>query len=272
MVVLALTTLGESTSVAQDKELGDSADFRVRVQAALRLGKSGNKEARGELERGLRDSHPAVRVACAVSLVNLGDAAAIPAIERAMAGEQTASVKASFKESIDKLRAGGKPAASAGAASEGAVTVDSAKYVVQLGTMRNMSGVGSSDLEGHMRQAARRKAGSIKGAVIIDGTDAAVLKKASDKKIPVLLVDGNLTKLTQANPPGGGVVVSANVDLSIRRVPQQVLKGTVSGAASASDGSPASTNGLNELQNRAVGGAIESAVGRVSADIATLAK
>ena len=45
----------------------------------------------------------------------------------------------------------------------------------------------------------------------------------------MLLVDGNLTRLSQSTDKNGGVIVSAQVDLSIRKVPQQTLKGMVSG-------------------------------------------
>src|SRR5690606_12439722 len=100
-VVGALTITGHS--IAGDRELTDSPDFRVRVQAALRLGRTG-PAARPDLEGGLRDPHPAVRVACAAALKNVGDPAAIPALERAMKGESYATVKNAMKETIDKLR------------------------------------------------------------------------------------------------------------------------------------------------------------------------
>ena len=263
LVALVLTTTWRGA--AQDRELTEASDFRVRVQAALRLGRAG-PSARPDLERGLRDPHPAVRVACAVALGKIGDRAAVPALERAMKGESFASVKGAMKESVDKLKAGG------GASGEGSVSVERAKYVLQLGAMRNTSGVRPGDLDAVMREAARAKASSIKGAVILDGADPAVLRRASERHIPVLLVDGSLTKLTQTRARDGGVIVSARVDLSIRRVPQQTLKGTVSGNASASDDARTAVKGLADLQNRAVGGAVESAMSSVGAEIAVLAK
>ena len=191
-----------------------------------------------------------------------------------MKGESFASVKSSMKESIDKLRAGGSGGGSAGAsatASANQPNVDHAKYVVQVGTMRNNTGQ-RADLDTVMRSAARAKAGSIKGAVILDNPDAAILRRAGERKIPVLLVDGNLTKLSQTTGKDGGLIVSAQVDLSIRRVPQQTLKGMVSGKASASDDARNTNKGITELENRAVNGAIESAMSSVSSEIAALAK
>jgi hypothetical protein len=273
LVAAALTTSGHFKDArAGDRELTESGDFRVRVQAALRLGRTGGTSARTDLEVGLRDAHPAVRVACAVALGTMGDASAIPALQQAMRTESFPSAKTSMKDTIDKLRASG---AGGGGGSNAPVDptagVEKAKYVVQLGAMRNTTGQ-RADLDSVMRSAARAKAGSIKGAVILDTPDAAILRRAGERKIPVLLVDGSLTRLSQSTGRDGGLVVSAQVDLSIRRVPQQTLKGMVSGNASASDDARNTNKGLNELQNRAVNGAVESAMSSVGSEIAALAK
>lgn len=261
VVVIAMAPAGDS--VALDRDLAEASDFRVRVQAALRLGRQG-ASARADLEAGLRDVHPAVRVACAVALGNLGDAVSVPAIEQAIRTESMASARTAMQDVVARLRSPRTGDASA--------SVESAKYVVQLGAMRNNTGVRTNDFDGVMKQAARSKARSIKGALVVDGTDSAILQRATEKKIPVLLVDGALSRLTQTTGRDGGVIVTARVDLSVRRVPQQTLKGTVSGNASATDDSRASQKAITELQNRAVGGAVESAVSSVASEIAVLAK
>ena len=46
----------------------------------------------------------------------------------------------------------------------------------------------------------------------IDGTDAAMVKKATSQNIPVLQIDGNLTKLAQQTGTDGAMVISAKVD------------------------------------------------------------
>jgi hypothetical protein len=123
-----------------------------------------------------------------------------------------------------------------------------------------------------MRQAARSKAGTIKDTVVVDGTDPAVLKKAAEKHIPVLQVDGNLIRLTQGVGTDGATVISAKVDMSIRKLPGQTLRGTVSGNASAIGGGRANGQAMIELQNRVVGGAVESAMGSMGNEIAALSK
>ena len=275
LALAALTTSGHST--AGDRDLAEASDFRVRVQAALRLGRVGGTSSRVDLEGGLRDAHPAVRVACAVALGNVGDAGAVSSLEKAMRGETYASVKSAMKDSIDKLRGSAAAAAAAlavpggGGGGDASGGVERAKYVVQLGTIRNVTGQ-RSDIDTMMRSTARAKAGSIKGALVLDNPDAAILRRAEQRKIPVLLVDANLTRLSQSTAKDGGVVISAQVDLSIRRVPQQTLRGMVSGNASASDDARANNSGIAELQNRAVNGAVESAMSSVGSEIAALAK
>lgn len=266
LLAVALTTASDSS--AQDKELTEAGDFRIRVQAALRLARNG-AASRQDLERGLGDSHPAVRVACVTGLASIGDPASIPPLERAARSESSSTVKQAMQDTIAKLKSA---AAVKSANPDTQTSLAGAKYVVQLGVMKNLSGVRSDDLDGVMRQAARAKAGSIKGAVVIDGSDPAVVKKATDKRIPVLQVDGNLTKLSQVVGTDGATVISAKVDMSIRKIPGQTLKGTVGGNASGSTGTRVSESGIRDLQNRVVGGAVESAVGSMGQELASLSR
>jgi hypothetical protein len=266
-MIIAVLTTTTGNSVASDRELTESSDFRVRVAAALRLTKA---RQRADLEDGLKDSHPAVRIAAASGLKDIGDAAAVPALERALRGESAPAVKQTMEDAVKALKGAGNVQAAGSNAS-----LSGAKYVVQLGAMTNNSGSRGSDLDSIMRNAARAKAGTIKGAVIIDGNDAAMVKKATAQNIPVLQIDGNLTKLSQQTGVDGATIISAKVDMSVRKLPQQTLKGTVSGNASGSAGSSSrgtSDQGIRELQNRVVGGAVESAVGSMGNEMAALAK
>jgi hypothetical protein len=229
------------------------------------LGRSG-PAARADLENGLRDAHPGVRVACAAGLGNIGDPASIPALERAAKSETYPTVKKAMKETLEKLEGMAKSASPP-------ASLAGARYVVQLGAMKNLSGVRADDLDGVMRQAARAKAGTIKDAVVLDGADTNVVKKATEKRIPVLQVDGNLIKLSQTTGTDGATVVTAKVDMSIRKLPGQTLTGMVSGNASASNGTRVSSDqGMVDLQNRVVGGAVESAMRSMGAQIALLSK
>ena len=233
-------------------ELLSGADFRVRVSAALYLGKAKPPEARFLLERALDDAHPAVRAAAAAALAQVGDAGAIPKLQQHLSGESSGAVKSQIRATIEALT----PKAAAAQASIG-----NARYVVQLGDMKNATNVRGESLGTVMRSAAKTRASSLKGALVVDGADASVVQQAGERKIPVLLLDGRITRLAQG-ASNGNVMFQAQVEFMVRRVPQQTLQGTFSGAATTVDTAQALQNQgrVMELQNRAVDGAVESAM------------
>ena len=129
LVVTGALAVSSRDAPAQDvgaarRDVTEADDFRVRVSAALTLGKSHGEGVRPLLEQALSDGHPAVRTAAAAALAAYGDPAAIPALER-LSGDASASVKAQAKASIATLQ---KVAQNPWL---------NARYVVQLGDMKN---------------------------------------------------------------------------------------------------------------------------------------
>lgn len=240
-LTLALVTVAPSDGTAGGAQ---AKDFRVRVSTLLELGKSKQPGARAEIERALTDPHPSVRIAAAAALRALGDPAAVPALESRLSQEAAESVRAQIQSTLTALRgASARP-----------------RYIVQLGAMRNNTSVQSAELGRVMRLSARAHASSLSGGMFIDGDDAAI-RNAKERKIPVLQLDGQLNRL-QHQATGGSVSFQASVEFSVRRVPEQTLKGVLSGAASTTDsvqvlGMPAR---VAEIQSRLVDGAVESAM------------
>jgi hypothetical protein len=236
------------------RELGESSDFRVRVSAALYLGRSHPAGAREALEHALGDAHPAVRVAAATALGILADPAAIGALARREQVEPSASVKAQLQSSIDQLRRGAPVDA---APESGRRLGPNVRYVVRLGAMRNPSGVRGDELRRVLQDAAKSRARAIRGAAIVD-TDAGLLAQAAERKLPILTLDGSLMQLTESRVEGS-VQVQARVEFAMRR--EQTLKGTLSGAATTFGNGPGlSDQGRRQLQDDAVDGAVQSAL------------
>jgi hypothetical protein len=231
-------------------------DFRVRVAAALALGKSKDTSgARPALEKALGDGHPAVRSAAAAGLGALGDKDAIPALERQLSSDASDSVKSQIRTSLERLKGGG--AAAAGAQP---VSLAGVQIVVQLGTMRNSTSVRGEQLAQVLRSATKSKAQSIPHVAVAEVGDAALLKQAVDKKVPVVALDGAVLKLAQGQS-GQTVTFQAQVEYSLRRVSDQSLKGLLTGSASAYDSSRGlSQTRVAELQDQAVQAAVESAL------------
>ncbi len=245
-----LLACAAGTSPAQDAamarhDLATSDDFRVRVSAALVLGRSHAAGSRESLERALNDPHPAVRAAAAAALGALGDAAAIPALERRAATEQAANAKAQMRSSIDQLRSG-SPA------------WQGARYVVQMGDMRNNTSVRGDDLTRVLHNAAKARARALQGAIVTDGSEN-VLRLASQRHLPVVTLDGAITALTQ-DRAGANVTFHAQVEFALRK--DQTLKGTLTGAATSFDSMQvlANKDRVTQLQNDAVDGAVQSAL------------
>jgi hypothetical protein len=260
-----LITQTESVCPAQDPQsaLGDidgSSDFRLRVSAALLLGRSKPQGARQKLERALTDAHPAVRIAAAAGLSALGDAAAIPSLERHARDEQMVGVKAKMQESVNHLR-GGNAGAPTAAAAAPAHSIGTAKYVLELGAMRNTSGGRDDQFSSVMAQAAKKQLEQ-KGALVLDSSDGALKAEATRKKIPVYRLEGQLSRLSQQQASDGSLTMQARVEFSVVKVPQHTLQGTLSGAASTQGSRSALGNEstMQNLREQVIGGAVESAM------------
>jgi HEAT repeat protein len=239
------------------RELADSADFRVRVSAALFLGRSRPAGARQALERALSDSHPAVRVSAAAALGTLGDANAITAIARAMATETSPAVKAQLQASLETLRNTAVASPQAPSPSEPRQLASDVRFVVRLGAMRNITPVRGEELRKVLHDAARSRARLIRGVAIVDN-EASFLAQARSRRLPIITLDGVVTELTEANA-SGSLSVRANVEFAMRR--EQTLKGMLSGAATTfGSGQPISDQGRRQLQDDAIDGAVQSAL------------
>lgn len=253
VVIAGLLAAHPRAAPAQDlgtakHDIADGDDFRVRVRAALILGKSHDPGARAFLEAALSDSHPAVRTAAAAALAAYGDAGAIPALQR-HAGDASSSVKAQIQAAIAALQKG-----SAG-------TWQNTRVVVQLGDMKNRTGIRGEQPSGVLRSATRTHAAALPGAIVTDGTDSQLLLEAANRHVPVVALDGLLQKLTQGQRDTELRIV-AQVEFSMRRMPEQSLKGVLSGAATSIGSTSALSNPslVAQLENQAIDGAVESAL------------
>jgi hypothetical protein len=92
------------------KQLRTADDFRVRTQAALALGASGDVAAVAPLCDGLKDKIPAVRAGAAAGLGKLGKKEGAACLKTARAAEKDGSVAAQIDQSIAKIQGGGSDA------------------------------------------------------------------------------------------------------------------------------------------------------------------
>ncbi len=261
IVTMLLVTATARISPAADpaaavRDLASDPDFRVRATAAFYLGKAHPGGARDALVRALSDVHPSVRTAAAAALGTLGDAAALPGLEKAKGKETSASVKAQMQSSIDALK-------------KGAAAVQGARVVVRLGSMRNNTTLRGDALGVVLGVAVRTRAAAVPGLVVTE--DEAVMREAVLRKIPVVMLDGTVMGLTEGRDKGN-VTYRAQVEFTVSR--DQSLRGLLRGAATSYDSLKALGDHarIAALQNDAVDGAVQSALKDADTGIARAVK
>ncbi len=82
-----------------------SDDYRVRTQAALALGASGDETAIKPLCDALTDQNASVKTAAAAALGKLAKPASLKCLEAAIAKETVPAIKTTMQKSIDGLKA-----------------------------------------------------------------------------------------------------------------------------------------------------------------------
>ncbi len=232
--------------------LENGADFRVRVQAALELGKRKTSAAREPLEQALGDSNAAVRASAAAALKMLGDPRAIPALKKHLK-DSSAAVRSQIKSTIEALEK--KNAKKTTSKPSGA------KILIEVGQMSNGT-TGSKTLVWHFEQTSRSKLGEIPGVEVLeDGVDSKA--QSTKRRLPVVKVTGKLRKLVRSKE-GSEVVYSAKVEFVVHKMPGNAIKGTVSGTARASTSAAGARNKrkLAQLRREAIAAAVSSALRR----------
>ncbi|MEO8799432.1 MAG: HEAT repeat domain-containing protein [Polyangiaceae bacterium] len=242
----------ERSSFAQDAtnakhELVDSDDFRVRISAALYLGKSHSPGALQSLTAALSDPNPTVRTAVAIALRKLGDPDAIGPLTRQLKREDAPATHSQIATAIESLHQAESPQP---------VATPTVKYAVKIGNMKNLTGVRGDALGNVMRQAAHTRAATIPGAVVVDDDTAAAQTHA-----PILVLDGVIVKMGQEKKSGGTVNFKAQVEFSVSKMPEHALKVALTGGATSigTQSSLVSVSRINALEDQAIDGAVESA-------------
>lgn len=224
-----------------------SSDFRVQVQAALILGKSGDGRALGALSRALKDKSVAVRAAAAAALGTLGDPAALPALSRA-SKDSNGAVRRRVKATIASLKKEQRFQVKARR---------NAKVLVKIGTFKSRAHGDSSEALGAAAQASRKAISRMSQVAVLNASEDP---KAAAKKHgrPVVMMRASLRHLSAARQ-GQNTVVSAKVEFVVEKYPEHSIMGRLSGNATAQS-EVDSRRARLRLQEEAVDAAVKSAL------------
>ena len=231
------------------QKLAEGPDFRVRVQAALELGKTHGSAARMALEEALDDDNAAVRAAAAAALKVMRDPAALSALER-HEGDASAAVRAQIKNSIEALAGG-----------NASHVVAKPDVIVQVGKIsKGASSSTTGQVLEDVARTSKQKLRELPGVAVVDEVK---VPSTGQKDVPVVMVTGRVKQLEEARE-GSSVVYLASVEFVLHRMPGQSIKGVVSGSARASGAAHEmrSASAIADLRKSALDAAIDSAVRR----------
>lgn len=238
------------------EKLEQASDFRMRVQAALELGKTtADKEAaRVALEAALGDPNAAVRAAAAAALKVLADTRALPALRRAEQ-DSSAPVVAQIRSTIQTLRA-----RNAAASSRPDLNSERApRVLVQVGKVRNATPRPVRGLVRDFKRRSEEQLQALSGVEVLPAKEdsAATAKRLN---VPVVMLTGHLKQLQQTEEDGN-VVYAARVEYVLFRMPGNNLRAVISGTAKVK-GSDLEDAQPSLVRLEAINAAIDSAMKR----------
>lgn len=216
LLLFARTASADPRTDVLVKKLKESDDWRVKMQAALALGASGDPAAVQPLCGALKESRGEVRTASAAALGKLKKKEGSACLKSAKGGERDASVKAQIDQSIADIDGGGDTPPAIGA---------NTKYYVAI-QITNKTGRSDADLDKVVRSAATAKLLAASGYAIAPKSETP--KQGGDlvkaKKVKGLL----LIEAIDAPSYSGGKV-SVSVSSTIWTYPDKSLKATIPG-------------------------------------------
>jgi hypothetical protein len=200
-------------------ELENNQDFRVRTQAALSLGASGEARAIDPLCRALDDSKAAVRAAAAAALGKLA-LGGVECLEQRQAKETTDSVKSAVVRALQSVRAN----AGGSAFVEGVVDA-STRFYISIGKTADNTQRKKSRVHEVVRAALVKSLLRQKGFTVgPDGETKPQYQKriAGKKGIKGLLISPKVQ-----SPEYGTDSVTVRFEIAILTYPDKALKGMI---------------------------------------------
>ena len=233
---------------ALSERLQTSSDFRVRVQAALELGKTRDERALPALSAALEDRDASVRAAAAAALGKLGVARGVHPLKEHL-DDSSDSVRSAVKTAIALLTPQAEPSAEP----------EAQRIVVKLGSVHNSTRVKSQAIEREILAESRRKLSEMPGVAVLP-SEAALAPKAEE---PLVMITPSIQKLA-ASRDGDSIVYSASIEYILHAMPDEAIMARISGSASAAatEKEAADKAATAVLRREVLAAAIQSALSR----------
>lgn len=254
-VSVALSASARPKLESLRERLQTSSDFRVRVQAALELGKTRDGRALLPLVAALDDGDASVRAAAAAALGKLGEPRAVRALERCLA-DSSPSVRAAAKSALTLLSPKPEPSS--------AREPEARQILVKLGGVHNGTRVKSRAIEREILAESRKKLDEMPGVDVLPSEappGEAVATSQGDA--PVVMITTSIQKLA-ASRDGDSIVYSASIEYILHTMPDEAIMARISGSASAAatEHEAADKVATAVLRREVLAAAIQSALSR----------
>jgi hypothetical protein len=151
-------------------------DFRVRTNAALALGQSGDDAAVPPLCGAISDANDVVRQAAVAALQKLGKPSALGCLKDRVNTETSDAVKRAITRAIDSI--GGGSSSPSGPPP----TVANAKYYVSVSPIANQTGRPDSEIAQIVGSAIRGKLGELQGYQLAPDQESPAQARATMSK------------------------------------------------------------------------------------------
>jgi hypothetical protein len=208
------------------RTLNDDANYKVRLQAAIVLGKLRDQRAVACLTEALSDTNHAVRAMAATSLGQIGDAHAIPALQALRKSDADPFVRSNVDKALGLL--------ASGAAIGGGPVRSGAHLYVTFGPFSGGTKNAGADLIKNVRETlAKELAKTPSLAVAPEPGDDKTFQKQG---LLGFYVDGNITRIDET-PSGAGLEVSCAIKVMVARWPSRSIISWTSAEASLQSGS-----------------------------------
>jgi HEAT repeat protein len=209
-VALAVATLLARPALADrvadlTRALTSDPDFKVRLTAAMVLGKLRDRRAEPALLEGLSDRNETVRGMSASALGKLGDPEAAPALER-LSRDRSDFVRGAAREALLLL----KPPPSAPPSSR--------KIGLALGAVHNKSAYGGPRIADHLRETLIHEIADVPALAVVDEQGAGYVIESTIKQLNHRTTDH-------------WVEVDCELSFIVAKLPSHGIVGTTSGGA-----------------------------------------
>jgi len=233
------------------KALLEDSNYKVRVQAAIVLGKLGDVSAVDSLIKALDDPNKTVRGIAAQALGQIGDAAAADPLRALLQRDVDPFVKGQAEKALAILQSSGGSTAMAGGSSK------KAKIYLNFGPFAASKNV-SPDAVKIVRDVLQRELGKLQ--VVTTNISPVDQKNFAKSGLLGFFIDGNVIRLDDT-VSGGGSETSCAVKVLVARWPSKsIISWTNAGATVQSGSRPRDKDGARH-------DCLEASAGQLAEDL-----